>query len=279
MIGGVLLVVAAAISWGTWSLFVRPTELPATVTGPIVFAIMGVATLPLALRAPRVRWDRALVGLVVANAALDALNVITFFAAFAYTSVAVAVLTHYLAPVVVALAAERIDGARTPDARPAAAVAFLGLAIVLAPVHAVPAGELAGAALGAASACCYAGNVFVVRRLAARIGAARQLCYHALVAAIAMLPLVALAGDVRVRAVDLAYLGAGALVPGAAAGIAFAVGLGRIGSARAAILAYVEPLVAVAVGALVWDEPVRPAAALGGALVIAAGVHVARSAR
>jgi DME family drug/metabolite transporter len=66
---------------------------------------------------------------------------------------------------------------------------------------------------------------------------------------------------------------------GAAAGIAFALGLARIGSARAAVLAYLEPLVAVAVGALAWHEAVSPMAALGGALVVAAGIHVARAPR
>jgi DME family drug/metabolite transporter len=279
-VGGVVLVVAAAFAWGTWSLFVRPTDLPATITTPIVFAIMGVATLPLALRRrAAARLDRTTLALLVANAALDAGNVLTFFAALAYTTVAITVLTHYVAPIFVALAAGRVDGTRTPGAKLAAAIAFVGLAIVLEPWRAPAHGALAGAALGAASACCYAANVFVVRRLVARIGATRQLSYHALVAALATLPLVALAPDADVTANDVAYLGAGALLCGAAAGIAFAVGLGRIGSARAAILAYTEPLVAVVVGALAWDEPVRPAAAIGGALVVAAGVHVARQPR
>ena len=40
-----------------------------------------------------------------------------------------------------------------------------------------------------------------------------------------------------------------------------------------------EPLVAVAVGVLVWDEPLRPLAWVGGAFVLAAGIHVARKAR
>ena len=76
-----------------------------------------------------------------------------------------------------------------------------------------------------------------------------------------------------------ALLGAGAATIGAVSGIVFVVGLTRIGSARAAVLTFAEPLVAVAVGALVWDEPLHPLAALGGALVLGAGIHVARKAR
>jgi drug/metabolite transporter (DMT)-like permease len=274
---GVVLVVLAAVAWGTWSLFVRSVELPAAAITPIVFAIMGVATLPLALRGAATRWDRSLFALLVVNAGLDALNVLAFFAALDTTTLAIATLTHYLAPIFVALAAARVDGVATRAARPAAAVAFVGLAIVLEPWRAPAAGALAGAALGAASACFYAGNVFVVKRVAARIGAARQLSYHALVAAAMTAPLVAVARAAP-TATELARVGFGALMCGAAAGIAFAVGLGRIGSARTAILCYVEPLVAVVVGALVWHEPIEPTAALGGALVLGAGIHVARGA-
>ena len=39
-----------------------------------------------------------------------------------------------------------------------------------------------------------------------------------------------------------------------------------------------EPLVAVTLGALVWHEDLRPVAALGGALILGAGIHVARKA-
>jgi drug/metabolite transporter (DMT)-like permease len=78
---------------------------------------------------------------------------------------------------------------------------------------------------------------------------------------------------------DLALVAGGSVVVGAIAGIVFVEGLQRIGSARAAVLTFAEPLVAVAVGAIAWGEPLRPLDAIGGALVLAAGIHVARQAR
>jgi DME family drug/metabolite transporter len=68
-------------------------------------------------------------------------------------------------------------------------------------------------------------------------------------------------------------------VIGSGSGIIYVVGLTRIGAARAAVLTFTEPLVAVLVGALVWDEPLHALAALGGALVLGAGIYVARKAR
>lgn len=280
-LAGSALVAVAAASWGTWSLFLRPIHLPATVTAPIIFLVIGVVTLPAALRAPRVAWDRATVGLVAANAAFDALNIVAFFSAIQVTTLEIAVLTHYLAPIVIALAAPRIDGVITPGAGFAAGVALAGLVVILEPWHAPADGAVLGAVLGAASAACYAGNVFTVRRIAARIGAARALSYHALLAAAAMAPLAARhAGELTgARPGLLGLLVLGSIALGAASGVAFSVGLIRIGSARAAVLTFIEPLVAIAVGAAVWDEPLSPLAVVGGTLVLGAGIEVARKAR
>lgn len=278
MLSGLVMVTLAAASWGTWSLFLRPTGLPATVTAPLIFLVMGVVPLPLVRRGPPMRWDRTTMGLLLANAAFDALNIVSFFAAMSYTTVAIAVLTHYLAPVLVALAAPWIDRAPSRGAGPAALVALAGLVIVLEPWHTPPDGAVIGALLGALSAVCYAGNVFTVRRLAARIGAPRAMAYHSLIVAVAGAPLLVQAAG-TISAFDLALLTTGAATIGASSGIVFAIGLTRIGSARAAVLTFAEPLVAVAVGALVWHEPLQPLAALGGAMVLVAGIYVARMAR
>lgn len=269
------MVAVAAASWGTWSLFVRPSGLPVNVSTPLLFAVIAIVAWPLAWRDPAPRWDRRTWALLVANAVFDSMNVITFFAAMHYTTVAIAVLTHYFAPILVAVLAPRIDGTKAPGAPAAAVVALAGLVVVLEPWRSPADGAVLGAALGLASAGCYAGNVFVVRRLAARIGSARAVSYHSAVAALLLLP--AAATDLgSVTADGIAWFSLGAATIGALSGVLFVTGLGRIGSARASVLAFAEPLVAVVVGALAWHEPLRPLAAAGGALVLAAGVYVAR---
>jgi drug/metabolite transporter, DME family len=272
------MVLAAAASWGTWSLFLRPTGLPSTVTSPIIFLVMGLVTLPFALRAPAARWDRSTRLLLLANTAFDALNILTFFAAISATSVAIATLTHYAAPILIALAAPRIDRVPSRGVAPAAAVALAGLVIVLEPWAKPTDGAVLGATLGFASAVCYAGNTFVVRRLAVAIGATRAMSYHSLIAAVVLAPFALVrAGDIGGD--DLALLAIAATTIGATSGVVFALGLVRIGSARTAILTFAEPLVAVAVAVMVWDEPLHPIAALGGALVLGAGIYVARKPR
>ncbi len=201
------------------------------------------------------------------------MNLLTFFAAMEHTTVAIAVVTHYLTPVLVALLAPWLDRQRVPGAVPAALVAVGGLALILEPWRG--GGAPLGAILGATSAVAYAGNVFVVRRLSLAIGTARAISYHSLGAALLMLPFALVAGGAAT--VDgLAWLVLGAIVLGAIAGAGFVWGVGVIGSAPAAMLTYAEPLVAVAIGALVWQEPLGRFAIAGGVLVLVSGGYVAR---
>lgn len=240
--------------------------------------VMGLLSLPFALRGPSSRWDRTTVGLIVANAVFNSLNVLTFFAAMQYTTVALAVLSHYASPILIALAAPRVDGITVPGARAAAVVALAGLMIILEPWSSPSEGAVLGVLLGTVSAICATGNMFAVRRSAARIGATRSLCYSSLLGGAAILPL-AIGRAADISLCDLALLVSGSATIGMVSGVVFAIGLTRIGSARAAILTFAEPVVAVALGAIVWDEPLHPVAMFGGALVLGAGIQVARKAR
>lgn len=268
------MVAGAASLWGLWSLVLRPTGLPATTTAPLLFAFMTLWTLPLALPGPATRWDRTTLGLLIGNALFDAANVLAFFAAMGQTSVAIAVLTHYAAPVLVALAAPRVDGVRTPGAPAAALVAMGGLALVLEPWRGGQ-GWLLGGALGLVSAVMYAGNVFVTRRLTERIGAARAMSYHSLLSALLLAPLAL--GDLgAIDGGDWGRLAAGTLVLGAVAGVGYLRGLVVIGATRAAMLTFCEPVVAVVVGIVCWGEPLRPLGVLGAATVLGAGMWIMR---
>jgi drug/metabolite transporter (DMT)-like permease len=285
MLAGVIMVAAAAASWGTWSLFLRPAGLPVGVSTPLLFAVMALVALPGALRAPPVAWNRRLVGLVALNAVFDAGNILTFFGAIEKTTVAIAVLTHYAAPIFITLLAPYID--REPDgtvkmfapgARLAAVVALGGLVIVLAPWSEPVHGAFIGGALGLASALCYCGNSFCVRRLGETIGVARQMSYHSAIAVVLTLPLVAITPLHQVTPDGLLLVAIGAITIGAIAGMVYALGLVRIGVARTAVLTFAEPIVAVVVGVLAWGESAGPSALIGGALVLGAGIWVTRGA-
>lgn len=270
---GVLLVAVAACSWGTWSIFLRYADVDPLVATPIVFLLMGLFALPVALRSREpAQWNPGTRRLLLANALFAGGNVLTYFGAIANTSVALAIMTHYLAPVLIALIAPRFEGARVPGARAAAVVSSIGLVLVLEPWNARAPGQdhVLGVVLGCASAVFFAGTVLSAKRLVPRIGAGRTMAYQALIAGLILLPLsLPEAWNVTPRAFGLLALGA--LIPGAAAGVFFLRGLAVIGSSRAAILTYLEPLVALAIGWAVFHEGLGVLAAVGAAIILGAG--------
>ena len=115
------MVAAAACGWGTWSLFLFPTGLPAQATMPLIFLVMGISSLAFVRGELVPQWDRRTYGLLAANTVCDAANGVCFFSAYDHTTVAIAVLTHYVAPILIALAAPRIDGTTVRGTRPPAA--------------------------------------------------------------------------------------------------------------------------------------------------------------
>jgi drug/metabolite transporter, DME family len=277
---GTVLVLFSATLWGTWSLWFRPTELSGRTTAPFVFACIALSSVPLVVReharcTSPIRWTRRVLAMLAAFTVFDALNAATFFHAMTVTTVAVAVLTHDLAPVIVALLAPRIDGVKVPGSGFAAALALGGVALLLEPWRegALGGDVLLGAGLGLVSAVAYAGNVFLGRKLTLELGTATTLGVHAFGAFLLLLPL---AGSElsAIETRDLPYLAFAGLVPGALAGLAFLRGSTLIGSARAAILAFVEPVVACAVGFLAFGESFSLWSLAGGSLVLAAGLLV-----
>ena len=270
---GILLVALAACAWGTWSIFLRYAGVEFTVATPLVFVRLGLFTGPIDLRggSPS-NWDRGSKRLLFANAVFAGGNVLTYFGAIANTSVALAIMTHYLAPVIIALVAPWFEGERVPGAKASAIIACVGLLLILEPWGQQLSGSnhVLGIVLGCASAVFFAGTVLTGRHLVPRIGAAPTMAYQALIAGVMLAPL-AFPGILEVSASAWGLLALGALIPGAAAGVLFLKGLDVIGSSRAAILTYLEPLVGLIVGWVVFQEALGPLVLAGAALILGAG--------
>lgn len=280
---GYALVVSAAAAWGTWPLVLRRAhaegEIAQELVTVVVIATLVVGSAPFLVRdrsktRASVRDWLLLAWLGVSSAA----NIELFFAAYARARVAVAVLTHCLAPLVVALASPFLLR-EAPRARTfvAVTVALGGLALVLAPSllrGPLGAGDVAGAALGAASALFYASNVIVSKKLAGRFSATELVVLHGFVA----LPILALAvpsgawAAASPRAIGVVVVGG--FGPGALAGLFFNWGLRRVPATHAAMLTLLEPTCAVLLGVLVLHERLDALGVAGIVLVLGASLAV-----
>jgi drug/metabolite transporter (DMT)-like permease len=240
----------------------------------MILSTIALAWLPAALVASlrRARRSAAAWALLVACGVTDAGNYICYFGALDRGPIALAVLTHYIAPVVVALLAPVI--LREPLTRVtviALIVSLCGLGLL---VGGAAEGSLITAALGAASAIFYGLNTLATKKALDDFAASELLAYHCAISA----GLVALfAGSAPPVPAFLWSPIAGALLLGACGAALFYVGLGRIPANRAAILTYLEPLVAAVVGYVAFSEPLGLPGIAGGALIVAAGAAVAFS--
>src|SRR5438128_353670 len=106
-LAGTFLVAAAAAGWGTWALFLRGHGLPPAWQSVMILTVIAVIWLPSAAVASvrRGRRSRMAWMLLGAAALTDAGNYLCYFGALDRGPIALAVLTHYLAPVVVAVLA------------------------------------------------------------------------------------------------------------------------------------------------------------------------------
>jgi DME family drug/metabolite transporter len=291
--GSALVVVAAAL-WGCWSLCFRTAErlapsLTAATESAVVFVVMLLAMLPLALQARRfapVAADadrpartRAAWGLLLVLGAVDAGNALCFFAAMQKTSVAVAVLSHYLTPLLVASLSPWILA--EPPRRStwgALLLALSGLVLLLRPWASPGADDVVGALLGAASAVFYAVNVFLSKRLQDRFAAAEIAGWPKLSAALVLVVVAVVAGGPWPTPSALVVLVVGGLVCGALPTVLFYAGLHRIPASQASVLTLVEPLVAVLVGVVVWGEALPAVGVVGAGCVLVAAAWIARDA-
>lgn len=269
---GLAVVVAAASCWGTWPLFVRHGGQSGLVVGFLTMAVMALPSLAL-MRRFHTRDRGALLALVVIGVS-DAANVALYFSALEAGPVVVAVLTHYLAPLLVALTAPLILGERrSRRALIALPLMLMGLFLVL-PSGAAGSAWKAGA-LGTASAIFYAALVVASRRAATSFPPLAVTSFHAVISA--LLLLIVFRERVVPTRLDhgLGLLLAGATVNGLLGAFLFNFGLPRIGAQLTGVLTYLEPLVAATIGVVLLGEPATLSTALGLLVVLGAGAWTA----
>lgn len=274
----------AGVVWGSIPIFVRMVDVSPFV---IVFwrVAFGAATaLIYLLITGKVKELKHLRGrgilALLALGALLAVNWVLFFGAFALTRVAVVELISYTGPVFVAALAplairERFDLHIVVPL----VLALGGTALIfgMGGLSGRDDDSLWGALMAFGTALIYAGLMLTSKRLLRTIDPPVLAFGEYVFAAILLLPAVFLlpgpTGGKEWGA--LATLGA---VHTTIAILVFLSGLRRVRADHAAVFTYAEPVTAVIFAAIFLAEPLGWATAVGGALVVTAGVLVARMA-
>ena len=198
-----------------------------------------------------------------------------FFVTIKLSSVAVAVLTVYTAPVFLAALAPLV----LPERRSRIALAALVPASVGIALIGLAAGEAErlrplGVATGIAAAFSYAILVIGTKHLAARLPVPTIEVWYFTVAALVLAPFLAAGDRVLPRADEVGYLVLLGVVFTAASGLAYVWLLARVTAQAAGVLSYLEPVSAALLAWAILGEPITAGIAAGGILVVGAGVLV-----
>lgn len=271
---------AVSASWGTIPLIVRNVDLPAE---QLVAARLWLGAIPLLawITARRLHHlPREEIPRVVALGLILAGHWAAFFWSLKTTTVAIALVLVYLAPVLLAAFAPRILGEKA-GARTwiAVAVALIGVVLVARPSEGA---TVSGTVAGVIAAASLAAVILVGKPVAQRLGGLRLAAYEHSVAAVVMTPwaIAALArvpweeaGNPSALADWWQLLILGVVMTGIT-GVLYWMTVSRIEATSVGVIMYFEPASAVIWAALFLQETPGPSATLGVALVVIAGVAV-----
>ncbi|MFT3841871.1 MAG: DMT family transporter [Myxococcaceae bacterium] len=273
---GAPFVVLAAFLWGLWPLFLKQSTLPGYASGFVAMAVVSLAAIPVVFMRRGKKASRKALLALIGVGATDAANVALYFGAVDRGPVAVATLTHYLAPLLVCFGAPVFLGEAWSKRAIIATPVVLG-ALWLVVSGGASAKELPWitAALGAGSAVFYAANVLCSKAAAESYQPFEVVALHGPVAAACLL--VVFRGQALPTHFDLGLVSvlAGSLVAGLGATVAFNFGLRGVSAPVAGVITYLEPLVAAASGVLFFNEALGPLRIAGAAVVVGCGVWVA----
>lgn len=273
-----LKLIAAMVIFGTIGLLRRSIPCASAVVA-LVRGVVGTAFLLLwrTFRGRRFHWavlkDNAL--LLFLSGALIGINWVCLFEAYNYTAVSVATVCYYMAPIFVILASPLVLREKlTLRKGICAAVAFGGM-VLSSGIGSDGGAAWRGIGLALAAAAMYASVILLNKRIEG-MEAEERTAVQLFAAALVLLPYVLLktglptVAELSGQAI-LLLLVAGILHTGVAYTLYFG-SLGGVSAQSAALLSYMDPVVALLLSALVLQEKLSLLAWVGAGLVIAAAV-------
>lgn len=200
------------------------------------------------------------------------INWILLFEAYKYTTVSVATLSYYFAPVIVTVVCpflfrEKLTGKQVL----CFTMSTVGLALVIGITNLGRGGNDAlGIAFGLGAAVFYAA-VILVNKFIKGVAGIHRTFLQFLAAIVILVPYVALSGGVSLGNLNMTGWVCLLIVGLVHTGITYCLyfsSLKELPGQQAAILSYIDPLVAIVIGVLVLGEPLTLPQLIGGSMIL-----------
>ncbi len=273
-------IITAMVTFGTIGVFVRYIPLPSSIIA-LVRGVLATIFLLAVMAAGKHRPDgtaiRRNLALLVISGGLIGFNWILLFEAYNYTSVAVATLCYYLAPVFVIIASPFVLGEKlTLRKTLCVAAALAGMVLVSGVIqNYVSVGNiedlsLTGVILGIGAGALYATIILMNKKLK-DISSYDTTVVQLAAASIILVPYCLLTVDVGLLAVTPVSVVLLCIVGIVHTGIAYVLYFGSIKELPAqtvAIFSYIDPILAILLSALLLKENMDMLSILGALLIL-----------
>ena len=214
---------------------------------------------------------KELVLLLLSGAAMG-FNWILLFQAYKYTTVSVATLSYYFAPVIVTAACPILFKEKL-SAKQVICFVMSTIGLILITVTgdgAAGSSDLIGILFGLGAASLYA-TVVLLNKFIKNVAGIHRTFLQFLAAILVLIPYVACTSGVTLGGMNVTGWVCLLIVGLVHTGITYCMyfsSLGDLPGQKAAILSYIDPLVAVLISVTVLGESMRPLQILGGALIL-----------
>lgn len=273
-------IITAMVTFGTIGVFVRYIPLPSSIIAlvrGVLATIFLLAVMAAGKRRPDGTAIRRNLALLVISGGLIGFNWILLFEAYNYTSVAVATLCYYLAPVFVIIASPFVLGEKlTLRKTLCVAAALAGMVLVSGVIqNYVSVGNiedlsLSGVILGIGAGALYATIILMNKKLK-DISSYDTTVVQLAAASIILVPYCLLTVDVGLLAVTPVSVVLLCIVGIVHTGIAYVLYFGSIKELPAqtvAIFSYIDPILAILLSALLLKENMDMLSILGALLIL-----------
>lgn len=270
-----LMLVVSMTIFGTLGLFVRNISVAsgelALYRAVLAAAVIGGYLLVTKQKIPLRSMKKELPILLASGVAMG-FNWILLFEAYRYTTVSVATLSYYFAPVIVTAVCPALFHEKlTARQLVCFLMSTLGLVLLIGVGDMDRGGEnLIGILFGLGAAVLYA-TVILLNKFIRRVEGIHRTFLQFLAAIVTLIPYVAATGGVTLHTLDtvgwLCLLIVGVVHTGVTYCLYFS-SLKELPGQKAAILSYIDPLVAVLVSVCLLGETMHVSQAVGGALIL-----------
>lgn len=209
--------------------------------------------------------------LLLASGIAMGINWILLFQAYRYTTISAATLSYYFAPVIVTVASPLLFHERlTAKQIVCFVMSTLGLVLIIGTGGGEETAGITGILFGLGAAVFYAA-VILLNKFIKNVAGIQRTILQMLAAVVTLLPYVALSSGFNLNLLDgtgwACLLTVGLFHTGITYCLYFSA-LKDLTGQEAAILSYIDPLVAVIISVLLLGEPMTLMQLIGGALIL-----------